>query len=388
MVKTFLAKLGPLLLTSIIWFSIGWLIRGWFGPTPGIPAEAQRILRAGQIILTQHYPPFDGPAPTASQLAAQAVRGLLTATDDPYAALIGPPASQRFQDDFSGKTGAPGLWFEIHDGKFIIVALRDEGSAMRAGLHVGDELLAVEGVPLTSLTSGEEVALLLRGPIGTEAKLTVQQGGTQRNVTLRREEREQLTTKLLTNQIGYLKLPGFHADGDAAVKAAFHALLSQGVQALVWDLRGNRGGSMLATQTILNDFIPSGILYSVEFKDGKQQRFTADGSATIVKEPLVILVDQQTYSSSEMAAAALRDNQRGVVIGANTGGKGVIQDTVPLDVDYLIHLSIAKWFTPKGEWLHERGLTPDVAVVDDPATEVDEAIAAAMTYLEPKVDHP
>ncbi|MCB0085519.1 MAG: PDZ domain-containing protein, partial [Caldilineaceae bacterium] len=162
MFKQNLTKLAYFALVSAIWFGIGWTARGIAHPQNAAPppAEAQRILNAGQLILNRYY---SDHAIDPNELANAAIRGMVRYTEDRYAGLITAPVLDRFQADFAGETGGSGFAFDSIDGKFQIYKVRPNTPAARAGLHVGDILLAVDGTRITELTSGEEVALLLRG---------------------------------------------------------------------------------------------------------------------------------------------------------------------------------------------------------------------------------
>lgn len=147
-------------------------------------------------------------------------------------------------------------------------------------------------------------------------------------------------------------------------------------------MRGNAGGSMRAATTLLEDLIAEGVFYTAQFKDGRRQSFSAQGNATLGDLPLVILTDGGTFSAAEMVTAALQDHGRALVIGSTTGGKGILQDTIPLDADSRLHLTIAQWFSPAGRTIHQQGIHPDVPIVDDPATPDDEVVAFAVEQLQ------
>jgi carboxyl-terminal processing protease len=236
---------------------------------------------------------------------------------------------------------------------------------------------------VNELTSGHEIAMLLRGPIGVTVRLTVQRGEQTLTMQIPRAEREQLHSRLLAAGVGYLRLPSFPTGVAKAFKAELTALQAQGMKALVLDMRNNPGGSTQDAAAILNFFIQQGKLYTAQFKDGQQRVVRADGNAFLADLPLTVLVDGGSFSSTELIAAALRDHGRATIIGATTGGKGTIQDTIPLDHHALLHLTIAKWLSPAGQWVQQQGVQPDVTLVDDPATPEDETLALAMAQLQP-----
>lgn len=363
---------------SAVWFGIGWQAHANIAPATLSPQLA-RIAKAGQLLLTRAYPSAQFQA---DELADAAIRGMLRFTEDRYAALYTGPAQERYAADFAGETGAPGLWYNYQDGDFVITALRPGGPAAVAGVQIGDMIRAVDGLAVNELTSGHEIAMLLRGPIGTAVPLTVQRGERLLTIQVQREEREQLHSRLLTDGVGYVRLPSFPTGVAQTLKAELTTLQTQGMKALVLDLRNNAGGSTQDAAAILNFFIRSGALYTAEFKAGQHRTVKADGAAFLADLPVTILVDGGSFSSTELIAAAMRDHGRATILGSTTGGKGTIQDTIPLDDHALLHLTIAKWLSPAGHWLHQQGIQPDVTMVDDPATPEDEVLALAAEEIQ------
>lgn len=378
MFKQNLTKLTYFVLLSAIWFGIGWSTRGIANPQNAapLPAEAQRILNAGQLILNQYY---SDHAIDPNELANAAIRGMVRYMDDRYAGLITDPVLDRFQADFAGETGGSGFAFDSIDGKFQIYKVRPHTPAERAGLQVGDVLLSVDGVRINELSSGEEVALLLRGPIDQTVDITVRRAGVELTLTVPRAAREPITARMLDSQVGYLKLPAFTAGVADEMRTALDELATQGMKSLIWDLRGNPGGSVRDAEAILNLFINEGVLFTVEMKQGKPQTFMADGRARWANLPVTVLIDGDSWSAAEISTAALLDHHRAFVLGAKSGGKGIIQDTIPLDKDSMLHLTIARWLSPNGHWIHKQGVQPEMALVDNPATAADEVIEAAIS---------
>lgn len=378
MTKAKWQQLLTMLFLSAIWFVIGWQAHANVAPV--MPPEVARIAKAGQLILSRAYP---SPTFQASELADAAIRGMLRFTEDRYAALYTGPAQERYAADFAGETGAPGLWYNYQDGNFVISALRPDGPAEKAGVQIGDIVRAVDRLTVNELTSGHEIAMMLRGPIGMAVPLTVQRGEQTLTLQVQREEREPLRSRMLNEGVGYVRLPSFPTGVAQSLKRELTTLQSQGMTALVLDMRNNAGGSTLDAAAILNFFIRTGALYTAELKDGQRRTTHADGTAFLADLPLTILVDGGSFSSTELIAAALHDHSRATIIGATTGGKGTIQDTIPLDDHALLHLTIAKWISPAGHWVQQEGIQPDVTLVDDPATPEDETLALAMAQLQP-----
>lgn len=369
-----------LLVTSLLWLLIGWTLHSQFGDRAGIaqgPAIAQ-IDKALTLLQSRQYITHEV---TTEELSYAAIRGMVTASKDPYALLFTPPASAAYAADIAGETGAPGIWKTYHDKKIVIYRLTPEGGAERAGLQVGDILLGVDGIQFNESTSVDEVTILLRGPVGTAAKVVVQRGQAILEYQVTRDEWPIIASHMISGQIGYLQQELFPLNADKTMQQHLQTLVDQHMHALIWDLRDNGGGTVQATAAILNHFLAKGVFFIAEFKNGERQQFSADGNATIVDLPLVVLINEGTYSAGEMAASALAVNQRAILIGAPTKGKGLIQDVIPLDEQLLLRISIAKWLSPSGEWIEGKGVTPTIAIKDDPATTADEVLDFAVQYL-------
>jgi carboxyl-terminal processing protease len=372
-----------LVLTSLIWLLIGWTLHSQLGEHVRVAQNAAtvQIDKARTLIQNRQFLTHEI---TAEQLSIAAIRGMVAETHDSYAVLFTPPASAAYGLDIAGDIGAPGIWKTVVDGKIVISRLDPKGGAERAGLQVGDILLGVNGIQFDETTSLDEASVLLRGPVDTTAKIVIERAQAILEYEVPRDAWTILTSQVISDQIGYIQQTLFHLNADKKMQQHLQLLLDQKVEALIWDLRDNRGGSIQATETILNNFIREGVFYQAEFKDGQRQMFSANGSAKVVDLPLVVLVNEKTNSAGEIAAAALADNQRAVLIGTPTEGKGTIQDTIALDEQYLLRITIAKWLPPSGVWIQGKGVTPTIEVTDDPATERDEVLDFAIQYIQQK----
>lgn len=315
------------------------------------------------------------------ELAYAAVRGMISAIDDPYAELIEPAAAQNFTSTFSGQTGVVGLYAEKIDQQVVISIVFPDGSAALAGLRVGDVILAIDGVTLDQDTDSSEAGLMIRGAPGTSVHIKILRDGQVLDFELTRQEREFVSFRMLPDGIGYIALTAFNRTASEQMKAGLTALLALKPAGLIWDLRNNEGGDMQAAQEILSFFIRDGLLFTAELTHDRTYRFEANGEAFAADIPLVVLMDQTTYSAAETCAAAVAETGRGKTIGSTSYGKGVIQATIPLVDDTLLQMTVARWRAPGGEWYHERGVPPQIEAHDDPATSNDELIDQAAAIL-------
>jgi carboxyl-terminal processing protease len=361
-----------LLVLCATWFVIGWVVRSRrLGP------DVVLIEQVRQHLLSE-YP---NELPASRQLTYAAIRGMIRQTDDPYTALFEPVVSQRFLADFAGQTGIIGLFPEVQNGELVVSVVLPGEPADRAGLRLGDVVLSVDGVEFTEDTTVAEAALLLRGPVGTPAHVVVRRGDEILEFDPIRQARPIVSAQMLDSQIAYISQHTFTLNAAPKMKESLEDLLRRHPRGVIWDLRSNGGGSMNTARDILSYFIGDGLLFTAQLKGGKQKEYMAEGDAIAPDVPLVVLVGEHTYSAAETAAVAVQERGRGILIGNTTYGKGLIQTTVPLVENCMLHMTIAKWLSPTGEWYGERGVTPDFVVTDDDATEEDEVLQFAVDYI-------
>jgi carboxyl-terminal processing protease len=253
--------------------------------------------------------------------------------------------------------------------------------AIQAGIRVGDVILEVDGVIFDEATSIAEAVLLIRGPVGTPAHIVVQRGEEILAFDPIRRERTVVSARMLPEGIAYLAQNTFTANASQKVKTALQELLAQKPAGLIWDLSSNGGGSVKVAQEILSYFVPDGLLFAAELRDGTKRKFTAQGDAFAVDIPLVVLVGERTYSAAEVAAAAIAETGRGTLVGSTTHGKGTIQTTFPLSEEVLLQITIAKWLSPTGQWYDGWGVIPQVLARDDASTEKNEVLQIAVEHL-------
>lgn len=375
------ANLLQLLAISAIWLLIGWMLHSWYSHSKQATSwtsETHLIEQARSIISRDQY--LDDST-TSWQLAYAAIRGMLAQIDDPNAVLFVPPASEYYDEDIAGEVGVSGVMFDIVDKQVVILDVPPGLPAASTGIQAGDIVLGIDGVTFDETTTKAEVSLLFHGPIGTTAQVMVQRNDQILEYGIVRAELPIFVTQIVGDGIGYLRQRLFPLNAEKEMSKHLQTFLDQHVQALIWDLRNSRGGSMLATEAILNHFIDEGNLYIAEFKDGRRQTFSAKGGALVSDLPLVVLIDKSTYSASEMAALALAEHQRAILIGTRTEGKGTLQDTVALDERHLLRITIGKWLSPSGKWVQDEGVIPDFEMIDDPETASDEALDFAIQYI-------
>jgi carboxyl-terminal processing protease len=356
----------------IFFFVAGYGVREWIkSPQEKLIAQVYRYVSENSIFNQQ----------TDEDLSYAAIRGMLATIDDPYAELIEPKAAANFTNTFSGQTGVVGLYAENKNGQVVISIVFPEGAADQAGVQVGDVLLEIDGMVLDRATDSSETGLMLRGSPDSTVRIKVLRGGETLEFDLVRRVRTYVSYHMLPENIGYISLTAYNQTATQQFKDGLTELMRQQPVALIWDLRNNEGGDMQAAQDILSLFIDDGLLFSAELTNQRKVQFLSKGDSIAADIPLAVLMDKTTYSAAETSAACIADRDRGKLIGSTSYGKGVIQATIPLKGGAMLQMTIAKWYSPSGAWYHERGVPAQIEAVDDPTTEVDELLQAAVETL-------
>lgn len=259
------------------------------------------------------------------------------------------------------------------DSGFLISMVTDGGPAQEAGIAVNDLLIGVEDQDVRGMTT-DQVGQLVKGKEGTKVTLTVLRKGENLTLSVERRRIEQPVAEgeLLDEGVGLVRIYNFDARCAQESIAAIEKLRSEGAKKLIFDVRDNPGGFASELVDLLDYLLPEGDLFrSVSF-DGKEQVDTSD--ASFMDMPMAVLVNGNTYSAAEFFAAALMEYEAAVVVGEPTVGKGYYQQTISLGDGSAVALSTGKYFTPKGNSLADKGITPSVRV------DVDEETASAIYY--------
>jgi carboxyl-terminal processing protease len=321
--------------------------------------------------------------PTTQQLVEGAIKGMVAQIGDPYSTYLTPEDYQASLQDISGEFEGIGVTVGSVDAsgktsdcttfgpncRFAVIAPLDGSPAQAAGIQAGDIFTAVDGKTLDGVTA-DQARNLIRGPAGTTVTVTVQRGtAAPFDVTITRAKitRQEVVAKALGNgTVGYVQLSGFSDAGADAFVAAVKADVDKGIKKLVIDLRGNPGGFINDAQKVASVFIASGPVFYEQFADCHQQEWDALGGAVAVAtDPsikVMLLVDGGSASAAEIVTGALKDTGRATIVGAQTFGKGTVQEWITLDQLGAVKLTIAKWLTPDKDWIHKIGFTPDVPV--------------------------
>jgi carboxyl-terminal processing protease len=263
-----------------------------------------------------------------------------------------------------------------------VVRVFDSTPAQRAGLKVGDLIVAVNGRTLHKLPSNSAVALI-KGPPGTDVRLTVKSHraphGTRTVTVTRATISEPVVASAMRAvhgvKLGWVYLATFSEGSHGELYDAVHSLLKRGARGLVFDMRANGGGLVSEARLVASIFIPSGTIVTTRGRTQPTVVLTAAGGAIPTNVPVVVLVDHNTASASEIVTAALQDHHRATVVGTHTYGKGVFQELEPLSGGGAIKITVGEYYTPNGRNLggsgvkEGAGVTPEVPIPKNIDTE-------------------
>ena len=331
---------------------------------------------------------YYGEKPDSAARTYGAVSGMVQSFGDPYTYFVEPVARELERDELRGSFGGIGASIELSDAGYLLRPFPDQPAA-NAGVMDGDLLLMAEGIEITSRMSVDQVVGLIRGPVGTLVNLLVRRmadgdsPSEELTVQIQRAEIEtpSMEWRMVENaspggQVGYIEHSVFTERSPTEMSRAIEELSAQGADSFILDLRGNPGGLVSAAVEISDMWLSDGNILIEQRANGSENIFTADAETVRDDAPLIILVDRDSASSSEIVAGALRDNGRATLVGETTFGKGSVQLIHELSDQSSLHVTNAQWLTPNRVRITERGLNPDVPVAEG-ADPLAEAIAVA-----------
>lgn len=319
----------------------------------------------------------DGTNLTYQQLVYGALRGMVD-TLDPHSEFLDPERFKDLQNDTQGQFGGLGIIIQSRDGYITVVTPIDDTPGARAGILAGDRLLKINDTNAEKMSSDEAVKLL-RGEPDTEVSLTLQRPATGETkeykltravirVDMAKDVNGKKQFSLLDNKIGYVRLTQFGERTSVELDAAMKKMKAEGMQALVLDLRSNPGGLLDQAVEVCERFLPRGqLVVTTEGRNDKKDRRATNRSGEFRDLPMVVLVNYNSASASEIVAGCLQDYAatgkcKAVLIGEKTFGKGSVQEILPLEGGAALRLTTSKYYTPSHKVIHEHGITPDITV--------------------------
>ncbi len=328
----------------------------------------------------------------AQQMVYGAIKGMVKATGDPYTTFFDPKETKSFSEDIQGSFEGIGAELGVKDEILTVIAPLEDSPAQKAGLRSGDKILKIGDKSTTDITIDEAVDLI-RGKKGTEVALTVLHEGEQetREITIIRNTIEIKSVKLEFKDpnIAYLKLIKFGEETSKEFDAAMNQIISRGSKGIVLDMRNNPGGFLDKSVDIASRLIAKGeVVVSEEDNAGKKESLYTLGGDKLSFLPIVVLINEGSASASEILAGALRDDRQVELIGKKSFGKGSVQELLDLPGKSSIKITVAKWLTPKGDYIMETGINPDIEVdltLDDFNNQRDPQLDKALEIIKEKM---
>jgi len=297
-----------------------------------------------------------------------AINGLLQSLD-PYSAYMTPESFESMQTETSGKFGGLGIEVGMESGVVKVISPIDNTPASKAGLKAGDYIVKIDGVQVQGKSLMDAVDLM-RGLVGSSIEITVRRRGIKKalifNITREIIQVQSVSSKLIDNNIGYIRLTSFNENSSEQIKEKIKKLNKvQNLKGYILDLRNNPGGLLSQAIKISDFFLENGEIVSTKSrKVSENRKWFAKKGDIIGGKILIVLINYGSASASEIVAGALKDHKRAILLGENSYGKGSVQSIIPLKNKGAIRLTIAKYYLPSGKSISEVGVTPDIEVVE------------------------
>lgn len=316
-----------------------------------------------------------------------AIKGMLAALDDPYTTFLDRNQSEQINQTLNSTIGGIGATITKEEDAFLIIEKPQKSSpAFKAGLQQNDEIIAVNQQPTTGLTL-KELVEKVRGKVGSKVTLQIKRNEQIFDVTIVRTKIHVPTVASLVDQkqpaIAKIQIKSFSSGTADDLKKEVQALRKQKVNQFILDLRQNSGGLLIEGEKVASMFLKDEQTI-VKFEEKGQLVSTVKASSQLdgkfkISEPTIVLIDGQTASAAEIVAAALNESGNKILIGQQSFGKGTVQTINNLSNNEEIKMSTQKWLTPKGKWIHEKGLTPTIKV-SLPTAEQLNTLNNSLTY--------
>ena len=293
-------------------------------------------------------------------------KGLMASLGDPYSAYYTSEEYEELNAETTGSYQGIGVVMQqdADTGEVKVLRCYEGGPGAEAGLLPEDVLIQVNGENVAGMELSEVVDLVKSSEGGTASLIISREEESdylEINVRLEEVNIPVVEYEMLEDNIGYISIYEFTGQAVSQYEEAFEELQSQGMKRMIIDVRNNPGGLLTSVCDLLEDMLPEGLMVHTEDKDGKRQEYTCDGENEL-EMPLVVLVNGNSASASEIFAGAIQDYGTGTIVGTTTFGKGVVQSLIPFTDGSAIKTTTAKYYTPSGRCIHGTGIEPDVEV--------------------------
>lgn len=362
------------------------------GHSQDVPKEFSKIYNAYQIIKKDYVQDVK-----AEQLIEGAIEGMINSLDDPYSNYMDPQTADEFNSSLHSSFQGIGAEVTLQNGRVTVVAPIKGSPAELAGIQPNDQIVSVNGESLDGLDLQKAVSKI-RGPKGTKATLIIHRPGVSEPLTFV-VVRDDIPLETVHSEViekdgmklGKIELSQFAESTAKDFSTQLASLEQKGIKGLIIDVRGNPGGYLVAVKDIGELLVPNkGVIVKIAYGDKSKEEEVYNSTTDKAKPyPIVVLIDGGSASASEILAGALHESGGYKLVGEKTFGKGTVQNTVEMEDKSQLKLTIAKWLTPKGEWIHKKGIEPDVKVAQPEyykATQLpqDKTLQFDMTGIEVK----
>jgi carboxyl-terminal processing protease len=347
-------------------------------------AQLEKVNQAYELILSRYVEQVDN-----EMLVEGAIQGMLSALEDPYSVYMNKETAQQFSQALESSFEGIGAEVGMVDGKIVIISPFKNSPAEKAGIKPNDEILKVDGESVEGLDLNK-ATLKIRGKKGTKVKLEIARKGLKEPLTISvtRDEIPLETIhasvkKLDGKEIGYIEITSFSQETAADFKDELRELEKKDIEGLIIDVRGNPGGLLVSVEDILKEFVTKEKPFiQIESRSGEKERHFSN-LAEKKEYPVAVLINKGSASASEILAGALKEAAGYQLVGETTFGKGTVQQAVPMGDGSNIKLTLFKWLTPDGNWIHKKGIKPDVeikqpAIFDTHPLQVEESLKEDM----------
>ena len=303
-----------------------------------------------------------------SDVMDAAINGVLQSLD-PYSAYLSPQMFKDMQTETSGKFGGLGIEVGMEHGVVKVVSPIDNSPASRAGVKAGDYIVKINDIQVQGKSLTEAVELM-RGPVGSGLEITIRRIGVKKsivfNITREIIKIESVKSRLIENNVGYLRLTSFNENSGNQIKIKIRELNKKKLKGYILDLRNNPGGLLSQAIKIADFFLEHGEIVSTKGrKKSENKKFFARKGDLTNGKTLIVLINYGSASASEIVAGALKDHKRAIILGENSYGKGSVQSIIQLKNDGAIRLTISKYYLPSGKSISKVGITPDIEIEED-----------------------
>ncbi|NLM11805.1 MAG: S41 family peptidase [Clostridiaceae bacterium] len=319
--------------------------------------------RVKSLLLNSYYEELD-----ENTLLEGAIKGMVEAVGDPYTVYYTPDMMKSFMEQQTGSYVGIGVTvFMDEDGLATVADIFDDSPAKTSGMRNGDKIVMVNGEDVTAITDLNLIVQKIKGKPDTEVAITVYRPEINNYVELSMIRKVinlvYINSKMINENIGYIQLKLFDEDITQDFVSHVNKLISQGAKGLILDLRNNPGGDYSQVVRMADIIVPEGLIVYTQDRNGNRNEEKSGSSE--INIPLTVLINEYSASASEILSAAIKEYQKGTLIGKTTFGKGLVQSIIPLEGNAGLKFTTARYFTPSGTSIHGVGVTPDIEIDND-----------------------